>query len=117
MWEEKRKGTSNLESHLTKTARVQLFISYNPSIPYPGIYSRGAGWGCMWMSVFTKKYARRFIATLLLMTKTGNSLSVSSTMSKYITAYLIRRILSTTMRVDKVQHAIMLVNLTKSNRK
>lgn len=45
MWEEKRKGTSNLESHLTKTARVQLFISYNPSIPYPGIYSRGQGGG------------------------------------------------------------------------
>lgn len=65
----------------------KLFVNYNPSIPCPGIYS-GVGWRSgVLVSVFTKKHTREFIAALLTTTKTGNSLSVNSTIDKYITVY------------------------------
>lgn len=81
------------------------------------IYSAGVcvfvcwGWGDV--SVLTKKHTRRFTAALLTMTKTGNSLSVNSTVGKYITVCLINGILST---ATSEQNITTCDNVSKSHK-
>lgn len=42
-------------------------------------------------------------------------MSVNSRMGKYMAVYLINGLLCTAMRMNKIQHAAVLVNLTRFN--